>query len=105
MPDTFSYRPKSHSVSQLKKIAQKHHASLNRYIESAIVEKIANEEMESIQDSSEQLARKITKVIVEHMGVKLSRPNKVTHNKINHKFEETERKGRWVSDEATRPGR
>ncbi len=105
MANTFSYRPKNYSVEQLKKIAQKHHTNLNRYIEEAVSEKIHHEKNESVQEPAEQLARKITKVVVEHLGVKLSRPNAETHTKINNKFDETTRKKKWISDEDARPGR
>ena len=105
MASTFSYRPKSYSVGQLKKIAQKHHTNLNRYIEEAVVERIHNDEMGSDKEPVEQLARKITKVVVEHMGVRLSKPDKETQSRINKKFEETTKKGKWVSDEVARPGR
>jgi acetyl-CoA carboxylase alpha subunit len=105
MANTFSYRPKSYSVAQLKKIAQKHHTNLNRYIETAIVEKIANEQVVASQDEVEQLAQKIKKVVVEHMGVRLTRPDKKTHRKINAKFEQTQKSDLWVSDDDARPER
>ena len=105
MASTFSYRPKNYSVEQLKKIAQKHHTNLNRYIEEAVIERIRNEVSSASHGQAEQLARKITKVVVEHMGVKLVKPDKATHDKINKRFEETSKKGKWVSDEDARPGR
>ena len=105
MANTFSYRPKNYSVVQLKKIAQKHHVNLNRYIEEAVIEKIQHEELSHTQEPAEQLAKKITKVVVEHMGIKLTKPDKATHAKINKKFEEATKKGNWVSDEEARPNR
>jgi hypothetical protein len=105
MANTFSYRPKNYSVIQLKKIAQKHHVNLNRYIEEAVNEKIQHEKLAFAQEPAEQLANKITRVVVEHMGIKLVKPDKATHAKINKKFEETTKKGKWVSDEDARPGR
>jgi hypothetical protein len=105
MSNTFSYRPKSYSVLQLKKIAQKNHTNLNRYIENAVVEKIASEEIAASQGEADQLARKISKIIVEHMGVRLSKTDGVTHKKINAKFEQTRKRNLWVSDEDARPGR
>jgi len=105
MAETFSYRPKNYSIDQLKKIAQKNHVNLNRYIEEAVVEKIQNEKMSGYQESLEQLTRKISQVVVEHMGVKLLKPDAKTHSKINKKFDETTQNGKWVSDKNARPGR
>jgi hypothetical protein len=105
MANTFSFRPKNYSVVQLKKIAQKHHVNLNRYIEEAVVEKIQHEKLDSMKEPAEQLAKKITRVVVEHMGVKLIKPDKATHAKIMKKFEEAKKKGNWISDEDARPER
>jgi excinuclease UvrABC ATPase subunit len=103
MPDTFSFRPKSHSVGQLKKIAQKNHVNLNRFIEEAVNQKIQNEMMAAHQGQVEQLTHKIAKVVAEHMGIQLSRPNKTTHEKINKRFEETSKNNNWVNDKDARP--
>jgi hypothetical protein len=105
MANTFSYRPKNYSVEQLKKIAQKHHTNLNRYIEDAVIERIRHEQMDSVREPAEQLAQKIIKVVVEHLGVNLSKPDAVTQAKINKKFDETNKKKKWLSDENARPGR
>jgi DNA-binding transcriptional regulator WhiA len=105
MASTFSYRPKNYSVEQLKKIAQKHHTNLNRYIEDAVVERIRHEKLDSLREPAELLAQKITKVVVEHMGVQLSKPDAATHAKIVKKFDETMGKKKWISDEDARPGR
>jgi hypothetical protein len=105
MASTFSYRPKNYSVEQLKKIAQKHHTNLNRYIEDAVIERIRHEQMDSIREPAEQLAQKITKVVVEHLGVKLSKPDAETHAKINKKFDETGKKKKWAPDKDVRPAR
>lgn len=105
MASTFSYRPKNYSVEQLKKIAQRHHTNLNRYIEEAVTERINNDKLDSAKEPIEQLAKKISKVVVEHLGVQLSKPDKTTHFKINKRFDETSKKGGWVSDKDARPGR
>ncbi len=105
MAGTFSYRPKNYSVGQLKKIAQKNHTNLNRYIEDAVVEKIRHEKLDSVREPAEQLAQKITRVVVEHLGVQLTRPDAPTREKINMKFNETTKKKKWISDEGARPGR
>jgi hypothetical protein len=105
MASTFSYRPKNYSVEQLKKIAQKHHTNLNRYIEDAVIERIRHEQMDSVREPAEQLAQKITRVVVEHLGVRLSKPDAVTHAKINKKFDETGKKKKWVSDKDVHPTR
>ena len=103
MANTFSYRPKNYSVVQLKKIAQQHHVNLNRYIEEAIVEKVQHEKLHSLKGPAEQLSDKITKVVVEYMGLKLSKPDAAAHAKINKKFNETTKSKTWVDDEDARP--
>lgn|GEM_PF-1713854 len=103
MANTFSYRPKNYSVVQLKKIAQQHHVNLNRYIEEAIVEKVLHEKSHALKEPAEQLAIKITKIVVEHMGLKLSKPDAAAHVKINKKFNETTKSKKWVDDADARP--
>jgi len=105
MASTFSYRPKSYSVEQLKKIAQKQHTNLNRYIEDAVVEKIRLEQLGSAKEPAEKLAQKITKLVAEHLGAELSKPDKIDRARIHKRFEETTRKKKWISDEKARPDR
>jgi excinuclease UvrABC ATPase subunit len=103
MPNTFSYRPKAHSVDQLKKITLKSHVNLNRYIEEAVNQKIADENKFSHESQAEQLAHKITQLVVKHLDIQLSKPAKSIHEKINKKFEETTKKEAWIPDEDARP--
>ena len=105
MASTFSYRPKSYSVDELKKIEEKHKTNLNRLIEDALLEKIHHEEEEARKGPGAALARKITRVVVEHMGVRLVKPDSATTAKILRKALENDKKGTWVSDEALRPER
>ena len=105
MASTFSYRPKTYSVNELKKIAEKHNTNLNRLIEEALVEKIQNEDDDARKGTAAALAKKITRVIVEHMGVRLVKPDSATKAKILKKAKENDEKGTWISDEIARPNR
>lgn len=105
MAKTFSYRPKSYSVDELKKIAEDHHTNLNRMIEEALLEKIKSEEDESVNGPAAALVRKITRVVVDHMGARLVKPNAPTKAKILKRARENDAKGSWISDEIARPKR
>jgi hypothetical protein len=105
MASTFSYRPKTYSVDELKRIAVKHKTNLNRLIEEALMEKIQNEEEDARKGSAAVLAKKITRVVAEHMGVKLVKPDRATKAKILKKARENDEKGTWIPDELARPAR
>jgi hypothetical protein len=98
---TYTYRPKKLSVKQLLKAAKNHHTNLNRFIEDALLEKLSKEE----KDSTHELVEKIRGVIVEHMGVKLSKPDAKTAAEIERKYRKAKEAGNWVSDEDLRPER
>lgn len=104
MASTFSYRPKTYSVNELKEIAGRYHTNLNRFIEDALLEKIHNEEDEAKKGPGAALARKITRVVAEHMGVRLAKPDKATKARILKKARENDKKGSWISDDEARPG-
>ncbi len=101
MAQTYTYRPKKLTVDQLLKAAKEHHTNLNRFIEDALLEKLSKEE----QGSAHELVDKIRGVIVEHMGVKLSKPDARTAAEINRKYLKAKETGNWVSDEELRPER
>jgi hypothetical protein len=105
MAKTFSYRPKRYSVDELKNFAESRHTNLNRMIEEALLDRIQSEKQGSNDGHAEVLARKITRVIVDHMGVRLRKPSAATKAKILKKARENDEKGSWISDEAARPGR
>src|ERR1035438_9811247 len=101
MAQTYTYRPKQLTVRQLLKTAKEHLTNLNRFIEDALLEKLSKEE----RGPAHELADKIRGVIVEHMGVKLSKPDAKTAAEINRKYRKAVETGNWVSDEELRPER
>jgi sRNA-binding protein len=101
--DTFSYRPKSYTVDQLKKIARRRHTSLNRYIEEAVTQKVGREGLAG--NPVEKLTRDIAKVVVEHLGEKLAKPAAADRKRIQKRFKESSKAGKWVPDRQARPGR
>lgn len=102
MASTFSYRPKKYSVDELKAIAEKRNTNLNRLIEESLLEKFSLENG-AHEGSSAALARKITRIVVEHMGVRLVEPDGATKAKILKKARENDAKGTWISDDTARP--
>ncbi len=100
MATTFSYRPKAFTVPELLKIAKRKGTNLNRMIEEALTKEILEEKAGS---EAEELTQKIGRVVVEHMGFRLVKPDQKTHERIVAKMKETNRKGTWVRDEEVRP--
>ena len=101
MAQTYTYRPKKLTVKKLLKVAKEHHTNLNRFIEDALLEKMSKEE----NDPTHELVEKIRGVVVEHMGVKLSKPGAKTATEIDRKYRKAQETGNWVSDEELRPER
>ncbi len=99
MSTTYTYRPKMFKVDELVGLAKKRHTNLNRFIEEALREKIAREK----GGKAQVLADKITKVVVEHMGLRLTKPDAKTAAKIDRAVEHAKKTGQWVSDEELRP--
>ena len=99
MSTTYTYRPKMFKVEELVGFAKKKHTNLNRFIEDALREKIARER----SGKAQVLADKITKVVVEHMGLKLTRPDAKTAAKMDKAVKQAEKTGKWVSDKELRP--
>ncbi len=99
MGQTYTYRPKMFRVEDLVGYAKSRKTNLNRFIEDAIAEKLAREKSGKVAT----LADKVTKVVVEHMGLKLTRPDKKTAAKIMRDVERAEKTGQWVSDKELRP--
>jgi len=99
MSTTYTYRPKMFKVEELVDLAKKKHTNLNRYIEDALREKIAREK----GGKAQVLADKITRVVVEHMGLKLTKPDAKTAAKIDLAVEQAKKPGHFVSDKDLRP--
>lgn len=99
MSTTYTYRPKLFKVEELVGLAKKNHTNLNRFIEDALREKIARER----GGKAQVLADKITKVVVEHMGLKLTKPDAKTAGKIDRAVKHAEKTGEWISDKELRP--
>ena len=99
MSTTYTYRPRMFKVEELVDFAKKKHTNLNRFIEDALREKIARER----GGKALVLADKITKVVVKHMGLKLTRPDAKTAAKIDKAVQHAEKTGGWISDKELRP--
>lgn len=99
MAQTYTYRPKLFKVTDLLKIAKQHHTNLNRFIEDALAEKLLREK----DGKAQVLADKVTKVVVEHMGLKLTKPDVKTAAKIKKDIAKAKKTGRWISDRELRP--
>ncbi len=99
MQETYTYRPKAFKVGELLKVAKAHHTNLNRFIEDALAEKLSREK----KGSHQVLADKINRVVVEHMGLKLAKPDAKTAAKIDKAVANAEKTGQWISDKELRP--
>ncbi len=104
MANTFTYRQKKYSVDQLRGIARKKGTNLNRLIEFALIEKIHQDEIGKRGGDVDALTEDLKRVVVEHMGVKLLKPNQRTHERILKKMRETNPKD-MISDRLVRPHR
>ena len=51
------------------------------------------------------IKKKIKKVVVEHMGLKLTKPDAKTHAKIVKAAAKADRERTWIPDEKVRPER
>jgi len=51
------------------------------------------------------MKNKKTSITAKNMGLKLLKPNTVTHAKISKKFDETTKSKKWVSDKDARSAR
>lgn len=99
MGDTYTYRPKMFKVEELVGFAKSHKTNLNRYIEDALAEKMARDS----GGKATALADKITKVVVEHMGLKLVKPDAKTAANIDKAIAKAKKTGAFVSDRDLRP--
>jgi hypothetical protein len=101
MAATYTYRPRKITVPQLVRIAKDHHTNLNRFIEEALLEKITREQ----EGDGRALADKVERVIIEHMGLHLTKPGKATASKIDKVVRKNHAAKSWISDENVRPER